>query len=301
MTTITTTKSNNSGSGRTKDSDSQFAAQERIGGAGFLRWSTVGVLAYGGWLVANILLFCLFIVLLPFELLKKRSGSAVLRVVGTWFLRVFFLNYFSLIRVYRTAELPLKEQLQKKGPRLFVANHSSWLDALLLTGLIPDVRIPVNAAYTRVPIAGRAMRWLGCVPLDRNSRESITRGVSTVRRALKNGGRIAVFPEGTRSSNGELGPFSELFFRIAIEENIPITPVLIHLTVPFLGPGKENLLTAKCGALTIRLLDDVLPERGERGAFLARKMKKLMQAELSTLDDPKRGFTRGQKNVKSDL
>ncbi len=130
------------------------------------------------------------------------------------------------------------------------------------------------------------MRWLGVVPLDRNSRKSLIEGAAEVRRLLENGERIAVFPEGTRSPMGRLRRFSDVFFRIAIDADVPVVPVMIHLSRPFLGPGSENFLTARGAVLRIRMLDPIEPEPGERGADLGRRAHKKMAPVLADLDAP---------------
>jgi 1-acyl-sn-glycerol-3-phosphate acyltransferase len=249
------------------------------------RWLTVGVASYFGWLVANIVFAVFFPVLILIERVGGSAGSRFLRKVCAAFFRVFFIGYFSLIRVYRVVELPDKKLLSSLGPSVFVANHRSWLDPLLIYALIPDVLIPVDISYTKVPLARSVMRWLGAVPFDRKNREMIHRSVVKMKRAIKMGRPVAAFPEGTRSSAGALGPFSDVFFRVAIEEEVPVQPLTIHLSYPFLGPGTQNFLTARRADLKIQLLDAVRPIKHDRGADLGRQVRKQMAKRLAALDN----------------
>ncbi|MCP4675762.1 MAG: 1-acyl-sn-glycerol-3-phosphate acyltransferase [Deltaproteobacteria bacterium] len=262
---------------------------------GIFRWLTVGLAAYLGWIVVNIVFLIFLPLLLLVELLGGAKGRRFFRRIGVGFLRIFFLGYFQMIRVYRAEELPDPERLRAIGPCVFVSNHRSWIDALLLIALIPGVRIPVNIEYTRAPMARQMMRWLGCIPLDRKSRESLVQGCAEIERILQSGGQVAVFPEGTRSSIGKLRLFSDVFFRIAAKERVPVMPILTHLEHPFLGPGSENFLTARCAALKILVLEPVEPKEGERGSDLGRRTWKLMSERLTELDAGEADSQRGNE------
>ena len=248
------------------------------------RWLTVGGASYLGWLVVNIVVAVLVPVCIVIEKVGGRGGIRLLRTVFAALFRVFFLGYFSLIRVYRVAELPDRKLFGSLGPAVFVANHRSWLDPLLIYALIPDVLIPVDITYTKVPLASRVMRWLGAVPFDRNDRQMTRDSVVAMKQALHEGRPVAAFPEGTRSPVGELGSFSSIFFHTAIEEGVPVQPLVIHLSYPFLGPGTQNFLTARRADLTIQLLDTVRQIRRERGADLGRQVRKQMARRLAVLD-----------------
>ena len=123
------------------------------------RWLTVGVASYLGWLLVNVAVAVLFPFLLAVERFGGPGGIRILRRGFAAGFRFFFLGFFPLIRVYRVVELPDAKRLREARPAMFVANHRSWLDPLLIYALIPDVLIPVDIGYTRVPLARSAMRW----------------------------------------------------------------------------------------------------------------------------------------------
>ncbi|MDJ0761666.1 MAG: lysophospholipid acyltransferase family protein [Myxococcota bacterium] len=252
--------------------------------AGMLRWLTVGVFCYGGWIFVNLVLALLIPLIVVIDAAGGRWGKRAIRWFAVSFLRGFFLGFFQLVGVYRLVEQPNREQIARYKGCLFAANHRSWLDGLLLTALIPEVRIPADAAYLRIPLAGRMMRLLGCLPLDRKSRETTLSGLAGLKRAIQADLPVLVFPEGTRAQKGELKPFSPAFFKIAIEAQLPVVPVIIHMDYPFLGPGRENFLTAHKASLRIRFLEPVVPIDGERGVDLARRVQKCMRPVLQHLD-----------------
>jgi 1-acyl-sn-glycerol-3-phosphate acyltransferase len=262
-------------------SDEQIAARER---AGWARWLTVGLASYGGWLLANL---CL-LVLLPFLLLTGAVGGVrgrlFLRRFAVAFVRFFFLRFLPLVRVYRMVETPDATSLASIGPCVLAANHRSWLDALFVLALVPDVRLPVNAAYARVPILGTTLRWVGCVPIDRASRESVARGIAECREILAHGGLLGVFPEGTRSRRGVLLPFSDFGFRLAIEAVARVAPLAIHSDLPYLAPEPGSVLTPRPAAWRIVLGEPIAPERGERPQDLARRVRRVLAEHLARFD-----------------
>jgi 1-acyl-sn-glycerol-3-phosphate acyltransferase len=174
--------------------------------------------------------------------------------------------------------------LRQMGPCLVVANHTSWLDGLILFSLIPDVRILVAARYQNVPLVRHPMRWLESIVVDRRSRESVMRSVQEMSSALQRATPVAVFPEGTRGTPGHLRPFGDISFRVALDVGAVVQPVLLHLDEPFLGPGAENFLTARKATLKIRVLERVSPVPGEGGKDLAFRVRAAMKKALGDLE-----------------
>ncbi len=263
----------------------QFSMNERTKQkAGLVRWLTVGAVCYGSWIIVLLVLVCLYPGIMLVGFAGRKPGRAAVRRFLTGFLRLYFLGFFSFIGVLKVGERPNPDAFASRGNHLFAVNHRSWLDGLLLLALIPNVSVPVNASYTRAPLLGPLMIWLGCIPLDRKSPETTLEGIRGVQKSVKEKRAVAVFPEGRRSEPGRLKPFSSFFFRIACEEGTPVSPLILHLDHPFLGPGAENFLTAGRANLTIRLLDPIAPQKGERGSELGRRVHKKMAVELRKLD-----------------
>jgi 1-acyl-sn-glycerol-3-phosphate acyltransferase len=112
---------------------------------------------------------------------------------------------------------------------LFVANHIDLLDAFIIYASVPQlVRGIELESHFRIPFYGWAMKALGNigVPLD-DRPDSYRRLVTETKRSLDRGISLAVFPEGTRTRTGLVGPFHVGFFRMAIRLGCPIVPVSI--------------------------------------------------------------------------
>jgi 1-acyl-sn-glycerol-3-phosphate acyltransferase len=246
-----------------------------------LRALTSGLAATLSWFLANLLL--LFIVLLGAvaENLFGSRAQVPLRRMTSALVRQFFVGLLPLFRLYRIMERP---EAWPTGPALLVANHRSWLDALLILGFVPGVVVPVSSRYLRLPLLGRLMRWLGCVPLDEKSPAVTAASLRRLDEQLHRGAIVAVFPEGTRKGPGELGGFSDVFFRLAIDTGTPIFPLMLHCRPLLFGPVSPFFIGSRTASFRMRLGSAMVPHPQDRASDLARRARKWLRAELEPLD-----------------
>ena len=121
------------------------------------------------------------------------------------------------------------QRLETGTARIFMPNHESFLDGPLVMTLIPGVaRVILKKSVLGIPIVGMAMRFVGFVPVDRKGAEGGKKSIARAVRLMKaRGYSFLIFPEGTRSLDGRLGPFRRGGFFLAIESGAPIVPVTI--------------------------------------------------------------------------
>ena len=120
---------------------------------------------------------------------------------------------------------------------LFVANHIDLLDAFIIYASVPQlVRGIELESHFRIPFYGWLMKALGNVGTG-GGRDSYRRLVADTKRSLDRGISLAVFPEGTRTRTGLVGPFHVGFFRLAIRLGCPIVPVTIDGAYEFSRKG----------------------------------------------------------------
>jgi 1-acyl-sn-glycerol-3-phosphate acyltransferase len=144
--------------------------------------------------------------------------------------RVFVLSLIALggIRVsYRG-----REHLSAAGPLLVIANHPSLIDVCLLVGWVDDADCVVKREAWSNPFLGGVMRAAGYIPNDGGDEL-----IETCVARLREGRKLLLFPEGTRSPKGELRAFKRGAARIALQAACPVLIADIDCRPPFLGKG----------------------------------------------------------------
>jgi 1-acyl-sn-glycerol-3-phosphate acyltransferase len=134
-----------------------------------------------------------------------------------------------------------RERLDPSTPYVFMLNHTSFLDApLLLTVIDRPLRAVVKRFVFRIPVLGLGMRWMGYVPLDKEGvgegRKRIARAAALIK---EKGYSFLIFPEGTRSWQGDLLPFRRGGFFLALETGAPIVPVTIRGAYDLMPRGRK--------------------------------------------------------------
>ena len=113
---------------------------------------------------------------------------------------------------------------------LICANHPSILDALLLFQKFPQAACVVGASPWKHPLLSIPAREAGYIP----SLPAL-RMIKESRRVVARGGNMIVFPEGTRTGGGALGPFHDGFALAAIKSGATVRTLFIECTSRFLG------------------------------------------------------------------
>jgi 1-acyl-sn-glycerol-3-phosphate acyltransferase len=127
-------------------------------------------------------------------------------------------------------------------PVVYAANHSSMFDIWALFATLPgSVRFVAKRELFRIPLLGGAMRAAGHIPIDRAARKQAFQAYDEAARTIQRGLSAIVFPEGTRSRTGELLPFKNAPFAMAIAAQVPIIPVYVHDTFQILPKGGVRL------------------------------------------------------------
>jgi 1-acyl-sn-glycerol-3-phosphate acyltransferase len=108
-----------------------------------------------------------------------------------------------------------------------VANHESVADPFLLSWLPFDMRWVAKEELFKPPVVGWAMTWGGDIPLRRGEGDSVRRMLDECEKAINAGISVMLFPEGTRTRDGELLPFKDGAFSLAIRTQAPVLPVAL--------------------------------------------------------------------------
>ena len=114
-----------------------------------------------------------------------------------------------------------------RRPYVAVSNHESYADIFLISHLPWEMKWLAKEALFRIPCMGWTMRLAGDIPVRRGVRGSAVAALAACRDRLEKRVSVMIFPEGTRSKGGELLPFKDGAFSLAIETGSPILPIVV--------------------------------------------------------------------------
>lgn len=160
-------------------------------------------------------------ILLAMVLGQPLGGNLIIHLSRFWSDLWFFL-----IGIYH--KNLIVEPIATRKHYVFVANHISYLDIPLIFQAIRQSNFRVLGKYemSRIPVFGLLYR-LAVVMVDRSSAEKRARSVTNLKKILDQNISIFLFPEGTFNETGKpLKSFYDGAFRIAIETNTPIKPIV---------------------------------------------------------------------------
>jgi len=173
-----------------------------------------------------------------------------------------------------------RERITGDHARVFVANHLSLLDILVLFRLFAHFKWVSKIENFRVPFIGWNMRLNDYVPLRRGDRTSVVRMMATCDAVIAKGSSIMMFPEGTRSPTGRLRSFKPGAFDLALRNGVPIQPIVIRGTAEAL-PKRGFVLQGR-HPISVTILDEITPSEfaGADGETMATRVRDLIAAEL---------------------
>ena len=132
--------------------------------------------------------------------------------------------------------------IPRGGPVVYASNHSSMFDIWALFATLPgSVRFVAKQELFRIPLLGGAMRAAGHIAIDRTLKMRAFEAYDDAARTIRQGFSAVVFPEGTRSRTGQLLPFKNAPFALAIAAQVPLVPVYVHHTFEILPKGRYLL------------------------------------------------------------
>ena len=161
-------------------------------------------------------------------LLPARVG----RRVGRFGAMAGFRGWLATMEVLGAWRLDLSalEPLAAQGPMIVAPNHPCLLDAVLMVSRMPDAVCVMKGSLLRHFLLAPAARLARYVPND-----SLLKLVTRAHEELRQGGQLLLFPEGTRTVGGPIGPLTEAVGAISKRTKVPVQTVIIEASAPFLG------------------------------------------------------------------
>ena len=131
-----------------------------------------------------------------------------------------------------------------RRPYVVIANHESYADVFLLSVFPWEMKWLSKDTMFRIPCMGWMMQMAGDIKLVRGDRDSTLNALAQCRDRLAKRVSVMIFPEGTRSRDGNLLPFKDGAFRLAIESGAPLLPIAVAGTRNAMAKGTFRFLRA---------------------------------------------------------
>jgi 1-acyl-sn-glycerol-3-phosphate acyltransferase len=165
------------------------------------------------------------------------------------------------------------------GPFVVVANHQSLLDIPLLCNVPREMKWIAKESLFKIPWIGWAFRLSGDIPVRRGEAASGGEALAKARAYLDRGMNVMLFPEGTRSTTGELLPFKTGAFKLAVEAGRAVLPIAVNGTAEAWPKGSPWVRPAR---LSVRVLDPV-PLRGDGPVEVERLRREVRERIASAV------------------
>lgn len=171
------------------------------------------------------------------------------------------------------------ELLDPKRPYVFIVNHQSNIDMPVLVQSLAQfqLRWVAKKELLRVPLFGWALRASRHIIVDRSNRTKAMASLRQAREILQSGLSMVFFPEGTRSSGGELLPFKRGGFVLAVKTRTPIVPVTIKGSRSVLPKGDWRIRAGEILVIVSQPIPLDQPYAGRLGGLVSH-VREVMEA-----------------------
>ena len=177
--------------------------------------------------------------------LLLRKSTREIKAAPRWWSRT--INRCSGVKV----QVEGMDNLEDDRPYIFAANHQSQFDIFALDGfLMVDFRWLAKKELFRIPLVGWGMLLAGSVPIDRSRGRQALKSLAEAAKRIADGTSVVIFPEGTRTLDGNLQPFKSGAMYLAIKSGVDIVPVSITGGFDILPKGR---FLTRPGLIKIRI------------------------------------------------
>jgi 1-acyl-sn-glycerol-3-phosphate acyltransferase len=143
---------------------------------------------------------------------------------------VRFMVWMLIHSVYRLKTSDL-ERIPEKGPAVIVSNHVSYVDALVISAACRrPIRWVIDQRIFRIPLLSFFFRTVKAIPIApaKIDPQTLQRAYDAIARELTAGQLVGIFPEGKRTSNGEMNEFKGGVRKILDRTPVPVVPLALR-------------------------------------------------------------------------
>ena len=238
--------------------------------------------------------YVLFIVLMIFALitalpvfLLAHLWSSKPRVYFQRIVKQYFKLFYKMMPLLSKINIVNPEIANSLHPCVYVSSHQSSIDYTLLATIIDDYVTPSNHFISDFILFMKIPKYcLGVYYIPKGKLDSAEIGYNSFGKALEKDSSVIIFPEGTRNPSNTLKLFKGGAFRLAIEKNVPVVPVIIDGTGAIVSKGSNIAKSVNKKEVTVTFLDPVYPQSDESFAQYKKKVKAMMQTYIDSQVKP---------------
>lgn len=231
-------------------------------------WFALGVIV----IVWTPIVFLVWIATTPFDKGRYATGYTFRRLC------VLHQRLNPMWKFKTSGQLPTN----KRNPYVMVSNHESFVDMLLLSHLKMEMKYLSKESILRIPLVGWMMKMSGDVSLLRGDRSSGAAALIVCEKWLKRKMSVMIFPEGTRSFDGEMRGFKDGAFILAIRTQTPMLPVVVHGTRSALRKSDWRMGDAKAEVRVLEIIETTGMTLNDVPA-LRERVRDVMIAEIAKM------------------
>ena len=203
------------------------------------------------------LMICAFITAYPVFLIAHIWSNKP-RIYFQKIVQQYFRLFYRLMPLLGNVEIVNPHKANRYHPCIYVASHQSSLDYTLLATIIDDYVTPSNHFISDFPLFFKVPRYaLGIYYIPRGNIDNVVSAYKHFNEALSQNSSVIIFPEGTRNTEMTLKTFKSGAFRLALEQNVPLVPVIIYGTGKIVSKESNITKTLKKKDVKIVFLDPI--------------------------------------------
>ena len=169
------------------------------------------------------------------------------------------------------------EHVDVRKSCIYLSNHQSYFDIFVLLASLPvNFKFVLKQELMKIPLLGRAMRGAGYIAIDREDPRKAIKSMNEAAERIKQGASVLMFPEGTRSADGNLQAFKNGGFRLAVKAGCDLVPIGIVGTGRIVPKGS---LRVQRGMVAMNIGRPI-----PGGVYSRREMDQLMDRVRSDME-----------------